>query len=320
MSALRIVFMGSPDFSIPTMQAILDAGHEVICVYAQPPRPAGRGQKERPCPVHAFAFTHNLPVRTPESLRGETEQTAFKALDADLAVVVAYGLILPPEILAAPRLGCINVHASLLPRWRGAAPIQRAIQAGDTETGVCIMQMDRGLDTGPVYLTRRLPIAPETTGGVLHDSLSEIGGAACVEAIAGVSDGTLAAAAQPESGVTYAAKLTSREARIDWSVTAQEIARTVQAFNPWPGTWFEHNGERIKVMNAFALESGSGSMAEPTDDNDVRVPGTVLDDGFRVVCGEGVLVLHCVQRAGRKPQDAEEFLRGYALAPGTVLD
>ncbi len=192
MSAHRIVFMGSPDFSIPTLQAIRNAGHDVVCVYAQPPRPAGRGQKERFCPVHEFAATHGMMVRTPATLKNEAEQSAFAGLNADLAVVVAYGLILPESILNAPRLGCINVHASLLPRWRGAAPIQRAIQAGDAETGVCIMQMDKGLDTGPVYLTRRVAIDPETTGGLLHDTLSGIGGAACVEVMEGLLNGALA--------------------------------------------------------------------------------------------------------------------------------
>ncbi len=310
MSRLRVVFMGSPDFSIPTLQAVLDAGHEVVCVYAQPPRPAGRGQKERRCPVHEFAASRGLTVRTPETLKDEAEKAAFTGLNADLAVVVAYGLILPEEILSDPRLGCINVHASLLPRWRGAAPIQRAIQAGDTETGVCIMQMNKGLDTGAVYLRRPIAIDPETTGGVLHDVLSEIGGAACVEVIDGLSRGALVAEAQSEEGVTYASKLKSSEARIDWSRPAEEIARTVKAFDPWPGTWFDHEGERIKVLSASAELSDGAQGGEP---------GKILDERPAVACGEGWLVLHRLQRAGRKAQGAEEFLRGFELPPGATL-
>ncbi len=311
MNRLRVIFMGSPDFSIPTLQAIMDAGHDIICVYAQPPRPAGRGQKERPCPVHAFARAHGLMVRTPESLKNNTEQAAFTDLNADLAVVVAYGLILPEGILGAPRLGCINVHASLLPRWRGAAPIQRAIQAGDAETGVCIMHMDKGLDTGPVYLRRHVPITPEMTGGALHDTLSEVGGAACVAVMDGLSAGTSVAEPQPEAGVTYASKLTSTEARIDWSSPADDIARTVRAFDPWPGTWFEHEGERIKVLRAAAEAVIGESDGEP---------GEVLDTRPTIACGDGRLVLRRLQRAGRKAQDAEEFLRGFGLPPGGVVD
>jgi len=279
MSRLRVVFMGSPDFSKPTLQAIMDAGHEVICVYAQPPRPAGRGQKERPCPVHEFAAARNLMVRTPPNLKDAAEHAAFAELKADIAVVVAYGLILPESILKAPRLGCINVHASLLPRWRGAAPIQRAIQAGDAETGVCIMQMDKGLDTGPVYLRRRIVIETAMTGGMLHDSLSVLGGAACVEVLDGLSGSGMTAEPQSKSGVTYAAKLSSGEARIDWNLSADDIARTVLAFDPWPGTWFEHNGERIKVLSASAdTGSGSGSAGKP---------GEVLDGRPTVACGRG---------------------------------
>jgi methionyl-tRNA formyltransferase len=310
MSRLRVVFMGSPDFSIPTLQAVLEAGHEVVCVYAQPPRPAGRGQKERRCPVHEFTVSHGQTMRTPDTLKDVAEKAAFIALNADLAVVVAYGLILPEEILSAPRLGCINVHASLLPRWRGAAPIQRAIQAGDTETGVCIMQMDTGLDTGAVYLRHLIAIDPETTGGVLHGVLSEIGGAACVEVIDGLSRGALVAEVQSEEDVTYASKLKSGEARIDWSRPAEEIARTVKAFDPWPGTWFDHEGERIKVLSASA-ELSAGAQG--------GVSGKILDERPAVACGKGRLVLHRLQRAGRKAQDAEKFLRGFNLPSGAVL-
>lgn len=310
MSRLRIVFMGSPGFSIPTLQALMDAGHEVICVYAQPPRPAGRGHKERPCPVHEFASRHGLTVRTPETLKDEATRSAFVELNADLAVVVAYGLILPEPVLGAPRLGCVNVHASLLPRWRGAAPIQRAIQAGDKETGISIMRMDKGLDTGPVYLTRPVAIDAETTGGALHDTLSEIGGAACMEVIDGLRRGSLVAEPQSEAGITYAEKLDAGEGRIDWSCPANEIARTVKAFDPWPGTWSEHDGERIKVLSA---------SAEQPDGEHTGKPGEVLDVRPAIACGEGRLILHRLQRAGRKAQEAEEFLRGYDLPPGTVL-
>ncbi len=306
MSALRVVFMGSPDFSIPTLRAILDVGHEVACVYAQPPRPAGRGHKERPCPVHAFADEQGLEVRTPASLKDAGVQAAFAGLGADIAVVVAYGLILPEEILEAPRMGCINVHASLLPRWRGAAPIQRAIQAGDEETGVCIMQMDAGLDTGPVLSRKSMNLDQAMTGGKLHDLLSQMGAKACVEVLEHLSEGEIDAVSQPDTGVTYAAKLSPDEARIDWSRPAEEIARTVRAFDPWPGTWFEHEGERIKVLEASA-DSAPGT------------PGEILDGRPAVACGEGSLILKRLQRAGKKPQGADEFLRGYALTPGTVL-
>lgn len=310
MGALRIVFMGSPDFSIPTLQAILDAGHEVVCVYAQPPRPSGRGHKEHRCPVHAFAEDRGLPVRTPVNFKDADDQAAFAGLDADLAVVVAYGLLLPEAVLNAPRLGCINVHASLLPRWRGAAPIQRAIQAGDSETGVCIMQMDKGLDTGDVLATERVGVDVETTGGSLHDALADLGAKACVDTIAVMAVGEISATPQPDTGVTYAGKLSSKEARIDWTQSAEALARTVRAFDPWPGTWSEHEGERIKVLDA-SPEAGGNAGNMP--------PGTVLDSKPSVACGEGRLVLHRLQRAGRKPQDAEEFLRGYALPTGSVL-
>lgn len=307
MTKLRVIFMGSPGFSVPTLQAIQDAGHEVVCVYAQPPRPAGRGHRERPCPVHVYAESHGMAVRTPESLKDQTVQAAFAGLKADVAVVVAYGLILPKEILTSPRLGCVNVHASLLPRWRGAAPIQRAIQAGDEATGVCIMQMDAGLDTGPVLLRKQVGIEENMTGGMLHDLLSDIGGTACVEALQGLSEGKLEATPQAETGVTYAAKLSPQEARIDWSRPAREIARTVVAFDPWPGTWFEHHGERIKVLEA-SRDTLSGT------------PGEILDGRPAIACGEGCLVLHRLQRAGKKPQAADEFLRGYALPVGAKLD
>jgi methionyl-tRNA formyltransferase len=300
---VRLIFMGSPDFSVPTLHALRDAGHEIVCVYAQPPRPAGRGHKERPCPVHAAALEMDIPVRTPLDFKSPDEWAAFVDLNADIAVVVAYGLILPKAVLDAPRLGCINVHASLLPRWRGAAPIQRAILAGDKETGVCIMAMDEGLDTGAVYLRRAVPITEKTTGGSLHDLLCDIGSQACVDALQslGVPEPQL------ETGVTYAKKLSPKEARIDWRQDAEALARAVRAFDPWPGTWFEHNGERIKLLGASA-EQGSGDAGE------------VLGGRPAIACGNGVLVLKRVQRAGRKAQDADEFLRGYKFTVGDILN
>ncbi len=309
LSPLRIIFMGSPDFAVPTMQALMDAGHDIVCVYAQPPRPAGRGQKERLCPVHAAALDAAIEVRTPKDLKSSEDQAAFAAIDADVAVVVAYGLLLPIEILNAPRLGCINVHASLLPRWRGAAPIQRAILAGDTQAGVCIMAMEAGLDTGPVYLRRAVSLDPDMTGGLLHDTLCDIGAQACVEALGGIADGTLQPVAQSQDGVTYARKLNPSEAQLDWSLDCAELERAVRAFDPWPGTWFEHNGERVKVLAAQADMTGH-----------VRAePGTVLDGRPAIACGSGALVLQRLQRAGRKAQNADEFMRGYELAVGTIL-
>lgn len=308
MTALDLIFMGSPDFSTPALQALLDAGHRVTCVYAQPPRPANRGQKETPCPVHAYALEKGLPVRTPISLKGAEEQAAFAALNADAAVVVAYGLILPKPILEAPRLGCLNIHASLLPRWRGAAPIQRAIQAGDDATGVTIMQMDEGLDTGAMLLDGRLRITPATTAGVLHDDLSALGAELIVPALEGLQAGTLDAMPQPEDGVTYAAKLDKAEGRLDWGKPAAELERTVRAFTPWPGTWFEAGKERIKVLAAKVVET-SGDAA----------PGTVIDDRATVQCGDGALRPTRLQRPGKGAMDAADFLRGFDLSQGTRL-
>ena len=303
---LRLAFMGSPAFSLPTLEALLDARHEVVCVYAQPPRPAGRGRALRPCPVHAFADEHSLPVRTPKSLRPAEDQAKFAELALDAAVVAAYGLILPTPVLAAPRLGCFNVHASLLPRWRGAAPIQRAILAGDRETGVSIMQVEAGLDTGPVLLAERLPISPTATGGELHDALAALGARLMVEALEGIADGRLHALPQPAAGVTYAEKIGSADERLDWSRPAEDLERAVRALSPAPGVWFEHDGERIKVREARVCE-GDG------------LPGTVLDATPSIACGAGALALLRLQRPGRKPLDGATFLRGYPLPPGTRL-
>jgi methionyl-tRNA formyltransferase len=297
--------MGSPEFAVPTLAAILDAGHEVAAVYAQPPRPAGRGQKERPCPVHAFAAEQGLEVKTPASLKDADTQAAFVDLNADIAIVVAYGLILPKVILSSPGYGCINGHASLLPRWRGAAPIQRAIIAGDPESGVTIMQMDEGLDTGGILLREAVPITPTTTASKLHDALCLLSARLTVEALENLPGENLVAAPQPEDGVTYAAKLSRKEGRLDWTLTAEELERSVRALNPWPGVWFEHQGERIKVLVATVAAGDSA-------------PGTVLD-GFNVACGKDALNITKSQRPGKRPLDAEAFLRGYNLNPGTVL-
>jgi methionyl-tRNA formyltransferase len=303
---MRIVFMGSPDFAVPVLAALLHAGHEIACVYAQPPRPAGRGQKERPCPVHAFAAEKGLAVRTPAKLRSEAEQKAFSDLAADVAVVAAYGLILPAPILQAPRRGCINVHASLLPRWRGAAPIQRAIMAGDEETGVTIMGVDEGLDTGPMLLRGTVPITPATTASHLHDALADLGARLTVDALARLD--TLEAQAQPAEGITYAHKLERAEGRLDWTRPAAELERLIRALNPWPGVWFEYGEDRIKALAADVAE---GNPAGP--------PGTVLDDRLTIACGSGALRLTRVQRAGKAPADSESFLRGYSLPAGSRL-
>jgi len=309
MTSLRIIFMGSPDFSVPVLSALIDAGHEIAAVYSQPPRPAGRGQNERPCPVHAFALKHGLDVRTPASFKSPEAIEPFQALGADVAVVVAYGLILPKAILDAPKLGCVNVHASLLPRWRGAAPIHRAILAGDEVSGVCIMQMDVGLDTGPVLLRKETPITSDTTATDLHDRLAELGAELVIPALAGLSDGTLEATAQPDSGITYAKKLEKSEGLLDWRQSASDLERKVRAFNPWPGVWFERNGERIKVLSA-TIESVSG---------DERNPGKVLDDELLISCGRDALRPTCLQRPGKKQLDLTDFLRGYAIVAGDKL-
>ena len=302
---LRLAFMGSPDFSVPILAATIKAGHEIAAVYCQPPRAAGRGQKVKLGPVHAYAGANGFEVRTPVSLKDCGAQDDFWALHLDAAVVAAYGLILPKAILEAPRLGCLNVHASLLPRWRGAAPIQRAIAAGDTETGVTIMQMDEGLDTGPELLHGAVPIIAETTGESLHDALAAIGAKLIVQALAGIEN--LTPHAQPETGITYADKLDRTEARMDWSRTALEIERSQRAFNPWPGTWFEENGKRLSILG---LEMVDGSGA----------PGEVLDDTLTIACGAGAVRITRLQRSGGKAMAAEEFLRGHKITKGTRLD
>jgi methionyl-tRNA formyltransferase len=305
---LRLAFLGTPRFAAATLDALVAAGHHVVRVYSQPPRPAGRGQKERRSDVHERADALGIAVATPKSLKDPAEQAAFGALGLDAAVVVAYGLILPKPVLGAPRLGCVNVHASLLPRWRGAAPIQRAILAGDAETGVTIMRMDEGLDTGPMLLEERVVIGEEDTAETLHDKLAVLGAKLIVPALEGLAAGTLAARPQPAEGVTYASKLTRAEARLDWNKPAAQLARQVRAFAPWPGAWFEHGKEQIKVLAAAAAPRAGAA-----------VPGTVLDDVLTVACGEGALRLLRVQRPGRAPMDAASLLRGFALPAGTHL-
>jgi methionyl-tRNA formyltransferase len=300
---MRIIFMGSPDFAVPTLDALVEAGHEVIAVYTQPPRPAGRGKGERPTPVAVRAHELGIEVRSPKSLRGEAEQEAFAELDADVAVVAAYGLILPQPVLDAPMLGCLNVHGSLLPRWRGAAPVQRAIMAGDEATGVTIMQMEAGLDTGPMLLKRAVEIE-DKNAAQLTDELAKLGAAMMVEVLADLPE--FEPIEQPEDGVTYASKISKEEARIDWSRPAKELTRHVQGLAPFPGAWFEANGERIKLLAAQGA-SGHGT------------PGEVLDDRLTIACGNGALRPNLLQRAGKGAMSAEELLRGFAIPKGASL-
>lgn len=306
MSALRLAFMGTPDFAVPTLAEIIAQGHEVACVYTQPPRPAGRGKELRKTPVHVFAEQQGLEVRTPKSLKGETEQKEFTALDLDVAVVVAYGLILPKTALDTPRLGCLNLHGSLLPRWRGAAPIQRAVMAGDAVTGVMVMQMDEGLDTGPVLLAEQTPIGAHETAGELHDRLAHIGASLMGRALSALSRGGLDATPQPDEGVTYAHKIEKSEGHIDWTKPAIEVDRVIRGLTPFPGAFFELEGTRVKVLRAAPVEC-SGT------------PGTVIGPGLTVACGTGALQITEVQRAGKATMDVEAFLRGTNLPTGTVL-
>ena len=293
--------MGTPEFSVPALDALHEAGHRIVCVYTQPPRPAGRGKKDRPTPVHTRALDLGVEVRHPKTLKTPEAQADFAALDADIAVVVAYGLILPKAILDAPEHGCLNIHASLLPRWRGAAPIHRAIMAGDAETGVCIMEMEAGLDTGPVLLRQSVPIGPTETTGDLHDRLSALGAQLIVTALAGLD--TLTPMPQPESGVTYADKIDKAEARTDWTRPATEVARHINGLSPFPGAWVDVNGERLKLLRANAAEGDAP-------------PGTHLGE-FRIACGTGAVQILEAQRQGKRPMTAEELLRGLDL-PATL--
>jgi len=306
-SPLKIVFMGTPDFAAAALDALVEAGHEIVCVYTQPPRPAGRGKQPRPGPVQHRASDLGLAVRTPVSLKDEAAQSDFAALGADVAVVAAYGLILPAPVLAAPRFGCLNIHASLLPRWRGAAPIQRAIMAGDRETGITIMRMDEGLDTGPMVLRRAIAIG-DNDAGILHDRLAALGAELIVEALDRLADDALTETAQPTDGATYAKKLTRDDEAIDWSRPAGEIALQVRALSPRPGAHFSFGGERWKVL-----------AAEPVE-GDRAASGMVLDDALTVACGDGRLKLTRIQRPGRKPMPTTDALRGHPVASGTRLD
>jgi methionyl-tRNA formyltransferase len=304
---MRLIFMGTPEFSVPALRALHGAGHQIVAVYTQPPRPAGRGQAPRPSAVQAAAEALGLPVRTPARLRDPAEQAALAALGADVAVVVAYGLILPQAVLDAPRWGCLNIHASLLPRWRGAAPIHRAVMAGDAETGVCIMRMEAGLDTGPVLMRRALAIGPTDTTGDVHDRLAGLGAEMIVAALGGL-DG-LVAVPQPEAGVTYATKIDKAEARIDWALPAAEVARRINGLSPSPGAWAMAGAERLKLLRAVALPD----VVPPPG----TAPGAVLPgDGLWIACGAGAVAILAAQRAGRQPMAPGELMRGFPLAEG----
>ncbi len=300
---MRVVFMGTPDFSVPALEALVQAGHEIVCVYTQPPRPAGRGKKDRPSPVQLRAEALTIPVRHPATLRDPQAQADFAALRADVAVVVAYGLILPQPILQAPRCGCLNIHASLLPRWRGAAPIHRAIMAGDPETGVCIMQMEAGLDTGPVLLRRAIPIGPTETTADLHDRLSALGADLIVQALAGLD--SLVPTPQPTEGVTYADKIDKAEARIDWTRPATQIDRTIRGLSPFPGAWTMLGGKRLKLLSSQVV-AGEGPA------------GTFLD-GAKIACGTGAIEVLRAQLEGKSAQEAAHFVQRGQFAPGVSL-
>ena len=304
---MRLVFMGSPEFSVPALNALVEAGHEIACVYTQPPRPAGRGKNDRLTPVHVRAEELGFLVRTPASLKSEDAQADFSALDADAAVVVAYGLILPQAVLDAPKHGCLNIHASLLPRWRGAAPIHRSVLSGDQKTGVAIMQVEAGLDTGPVYLFAETEIAPEDTTADVHDRLSRMGARLIVDVLERINE--LVPVPQPQDGVTYARKIDKAEAAIDWTVSAEAVDRQIRGLSPFPGAWTLAGEARLKLLGS-RVGSGQG------------VPGEVLSaraDAITVACGTGAVCVTRLQRSGRGPQAASDFLRGFTLKPGDRL-
>ena len=301
--ALRLAFMGTPDFAVPTLAELIAQGHDIAAVYSQPPRPKGRGMALEPGPVHAFAERAKLPVRTPLSLKSEEEQAAFAALELDAAIVVAYGLLLPRPILEAPMLGCFNLHGSLLPRWRGAAPIQRAVMAGDAQTGVMVMRMDEGLDTGPVLMAERVPVGRKTSGE-LSAELSRLGADLMVRALGALERGAVAPQPQATDGITYAKKISKEEARIDWSKSAAEIDCLIRGLAPSPGAFTEVKGERLKILYAMPVKDRGDA-------------GEVITDDLTVACGEGALKLLKVQRAGKGVMEARELLKGFALPPGT---
>jgi methionyl-tRNA formyltransferase len=305
---LDLVFMGTPGFAAVILGALIDAGHAIRAVYTQPPRPAGRGHRPQYSDVQSCARSHGLPVRTPASLRDAETQSEFAALGVDAAVVAAYGLILPAPMLAAPRLGCLNVHASLLPRWRGAAPVQRAILAGDTETGITIMQMAEGLDDGPILMQERLAIAAGATAASLTEALAALGSRLVVAALERLAQGGLAARPQPGAGVTYARKIRRDEARLDWRLPAADLEKRVRAFDPWPGAYFEYAGDRIRVLAASVSPS-----AVP------NAPGTVLDERLAIACGSGIFRPLRLQRPGRAALESADFLRGFPISKGGAL-
>lgn len=310
---MRIVFMGTPEFSVATLQALIDADHEIICVYTQPPRPAGRrGLELKPSPVQLKAEEHGIEVRIPTSLKSDEEQAKFDALEADVAVVVAYGMLLPKEILESPKHGCFNGHASLLPRWRGAAPIQRAIMAGDSETGMMIMQMGECLDTGPVALVEQVAITPDTTAGILHDQLMNISGPLAVKAMELLETGDLTLTEQLNEGVTYAKKIEKAETRINFLKSGLSVHKHIMGLSPFPGAWFEL-GEGKKAVRVKVLAS------KYIDNIDSAEAGTVIDDALTIACGEGAIGLVELQKAGSKPMKIDEFLRGSSIPKGTKL-
>lgn len=304
---MKTVFMGTPDFALEALKA-LHSKHDVVCVYTQPPRPSGRGHKLTPSPVQQYAEEHNIPVRCPPTFKPQEEKDAFTALNADIAVVAAYGLILPKACLNAFKYGCINIHGSLLPRWRGAAPIQRAIMAGDKETGVTLMQMDAGMDTGDMLLTKKIPIGKKDTSGSVFDKMAVLGGEVLLEGLELLEQGSLIAQKQPQNGVTHAAKVAKEEGLLSFDLPAAELDCKIRGLLPWPGAWFYHNGERISVLDA-----------DPVELNGSFTPGTVCEN-LTIACGSGGLKLNILRRDGKKALPAEEFLRGFDLPEGTVLN
>lgn len=303
---MRLAFLGTPDFAVPSLAALIEAGHEIACVYSQPPAPRGRGHQLTPSPVHAFAEKHGLLVRTPVSMKAPEEIAAFAALDLDAAVVVAFGQILLRQVLEAPRLGCFNLHASLLPRWRGAAPIQRAVMAGDPVTGVQVMRMSEGLDEGAILLSETARIGPLDTSGTMHERLAAIGARLLPQALAALEAGTAVETPQAEEGMTYARKIKPAEARIDWSKSAVEVDRQIRGLSPFPGAWTMAGDIRVKALLS-RVEDGEGD------------PGDVLDDGLLIACGDGAVRLLRAQREGKAAQDTGDFVRGFPLTPGAAL-
>jgi methionyl-tRNA formyltransferase len=303
---MRLIFMGTPDFAVPALIELAARGHDIAAVYTRAGKPAGRGMAVQVTPVEREARRLALPVETPANFKSEETQAAFRAYGAEAAIVVAYGLILPKPVLDAPPLGCFNIHASLLPRWRGAAPINRAIMAGDHESGVTIMKMNEGLDTGDIAMVERLAIAPDTTAGELHDALSRLGADAMLRALAALERRTLQFTPQPAEGVSYAEKISKHETRIDWSKPRQQVHNHIRGLSPFPGAWFEIDGVRVKALRSTRGESGGR-------------PGEVLDDRLTIACGDGAVRLTAVQRAGRQPMTADEFLRGTAVRVGAAL-